>query len=591
MPDGSRMTQAGRPAIEIWQDASLAAVLACVDPAGLGGVALRARPGPARDHWMAELRRILGSRPFPLRMPTTIDDERLLGGLDLAATLRAGRPVRQPGLLETAREAGLLIPMAERMGAGLAAKIGAAWDTATPALVIALDEGVEPDETIPAALLDRLAFNPELSQVPVSTLSPFPFEDEELERARLLAPAVIVPDAIAEAIAATATALGIPSMRAPLQAIACARAIAALNGDGEAGELEASAAVRLVLAWRARQMPEAPQEEAREPEPEPQTTDDENTAEDSPDRPEETDPPEHDPDREEEGGERGIPEEILLEAARAALPPDLLARIMGGGRAEMSAGTGAGEETISLRRGRPLASRPGRLGGDSRLDLIATLRTAAPWQPIRRRTSGRSGVIVTAEDFRIRRFRRNRESALIFVVDASGSAALARLGEAKGAVELMLADAYRRREQVALIAFRGTGAELLLPLTKSLVQAKRRLAGLPGGGGTPLAAGLVAAQELAAQSARAGMSPLLAILTDGRGNIARDGSAGRVQAREDAIRAARAIATAGTSAIVIDTSNRPRGDAADLARAMEGRFVALPRAGAKELSAIVRAEG
>jgi magnesium chelatase subunit D len=93
----------------------------------------------------------------------------------------------------------------------------------------------------------------------------------------------------------------------------------------------------------------------------------------------------------------------------------------------------------------------------------------------------------------VSRFKQRRETTTIFVVDASGSAALHRLAEAKGAVELLLADCYVRRDRVAMLAFRGKGAELMLPPTRSLVRAKRSLAGLPGGGGTPLAAGMDAA--------------------------------------------------------------------------------------------------
>ena len=116
-----------------------------------------------------------------------------------------------------------------------------------------------------------------------------------------------------------------------------------------------------------------------------------------------------------------------------------------------------------------------------------------------------------------------RETTTIFVVDASGSAALHRLAEAKGAVELLLADCYIRRDQVALIAFRGSAAELLLPPTRSLARAKRSLAGLPGGGGTPLAAGLDAAFALSDSIRRKGQTPTVIVLTDGRANIARDG--------------------------------------------------------------------
>ena len=115
---------------------------------------------------------------------------------------------------------------------------------------------------------------------------------------------------------------------------------------------------------------------------------------------------------------------------------------------------------------------------------------AVPWQALRRRESPeRDGLIVRKSDLKIRRFEEKASSVTLFCVDASGSAAVARLAEAKGAVERLLAQAYVARSEVALIAFRGSGAELLLPPTRSLTRARRALAELPGGGGTPLAAG------------------------------------------------------------------------------------------------------
>jgi magnesium chelatase subunit D len=161
-----------------------------------------------------------------------------------------------------------------------------------------------------------------------------------------------------------------------------------------------------------------------------------------------------------------------------------------------ASGTGAAKK--GNRRGRPLPSRAGRLGSDTRVDLVATLRAAAPWQPLRRRATGQDDRLhVRMSDVRVRQFEERSDRAIIFVVDASGSAALARLAEAKGAIELLLGEAYARRDHVALVAFRGDGADILLPPTRSLVQTKRRLGQLPGGGGTPLASGLKAALDLA----------------------------------------------------------------------------------------------
>jgi magnesium chelatase subunit D len=139
--------------------------------------------------------------------------------------------------------------------------------------------------------------------------------------------------------------------------------------------------------------------------------------------------------------------------------------------------------------------------------------------------------VVRKEDFHVARFRQLGQTTTVFVVDASGSLALNRLAETKGAVELLLADCYVRRDSVAVLAFRGKTAEVLLPPTRSLARAKRSLAGLPGGGGTPLANAIDAAGAMADQIRRKGETPILVLLTDAKANIARDGSPGRSRGR------------------------------------------------------------
>ncbi len=180
-------------------------------------------------------------------------------------------------------------------------------------------------------------------------------------------------------------------------------------------------------------------------------------------------------------------------------------------------------------------------------------------------------------------------SLSIFVVDASGSAAVARLAEAKGAVELLLAECYLRRDQVALVAFRGTGAQLLLPPTRSLVRAKRCLATLPGGGGTPMAAGIDAGFLLAESARRGGLTPTLILLTDGRANVTRAGTGGRALAQAEASEAARRVRAARLAALLLDTSPRPAPQAASLAADLGAVYVALPYADASALSGAVRA--
>ena len=142
---------------------------------------------------------------------------------------------------------------------------------------------------------------------------------------------------------------------------------------------------------------------------------------------------------------------------------------------------------------------------------------------------------------------------------------------------------------MAVLAFRGKGSEVLLAPTRSLARAKRSLAGLPGGGGTPLASGIDAARLLAEQIRRKGETPILVFLTDGRGNISRDGSPGRPKAAQDARIAATELRSAGFTALLVDTSPQAQPVARQLAADMGAQYLALPYAGAQSVSQAVRA--
>ena len=288
-----------------------------------------------------------------------------------------------------------------------------------------------------------------------------------------------------------------------------------------------------------------------------------------------------------------LAEDIVLAAAQAAIPEGLLAQLRLGQTCRIRAGSSgnAGVEQKSVRRGRPAGVRKGDISGGARLNLIETLRAAVPWQRLRRGELSTGRVEVRREDFRIARLKRRTETTTIFVVDASGSSAYSRLAEAKGAVELLLGECYVRRDKVALVAFRGRGAELLLPPTRSLVRAKRCLANLPGGGGTPLAAGIDVAAALADAVKRKGATPIVVFMTDGQANIGRGGKPGRAQAETDARSAANTIRAAGLATLLVDTSPRGQVSAGRLATEMGATYLPLPAGDAASLSRSVRSVG
>ncbi len=602
---------------------ALTALLLAVDARGLGGAIL--------DHPLHEQARAFSTlvqRALPdgaplRRVPSSVTPDRLYGGVDLAATLSTGRLVSERGVLAAADGGVIVVPMAERLSIAArtalcevldhaevqVARDGIGEQHAARICAIVMDESIQ-DESVHDAVRDRLAFVVRMRGSAADAL----FDDlnalderavaswERLARdARHRLMSVSVDESWISALCETADAFGIDSVRAPLMALRCARAHAALHGRLILVEADAEVAAALVLAPRATRLPPPPEEPANE---------NDQPGEPPPSPPEHTPPPPapppEPPDADSDDDAPTPPSsstDVLREAVTSALPPGMLAQLL----EKVNGGTmqgRVGAEKQNMVRGRPRGARSGLPRGGSRLHLLETLRAAAPWQRVRLThpapaaalsapsampsVKGRPRVNIRREDFRIRRFIEKTGTTVLFVVDASGSSALHRLSEAKGAVEMLLAESYARRDRVSLIAFRGQGTELLLPPTRALARAKKVLAALPGGGGTPLAHAIDAALEQALAAKRAGSAPLVVLLTDGRANIARDGAPGRPGAERDALMASARFAQQGIPAMFVDTSARGEPVARRVAEAMRARYVLLPAANAKALGGLVR---
>ena len=598
--------------LETWLRALEVAQLLVINPHGLGGVILRARSGPVRDRWLTYLNTIaqLGGMRLPLRkMPLGISDENLIGGIDLDQTLRTGKAVLRQGLLAQCDQQLLLMPMAERVEVGAVAKVVSALDNGFISIerdgqsrrieshfgVVALDEGIEDDEHPNEKIRQRVAF---LLNLDILGWRDLPETDDDfvpdahsLQDTRKSFSKITVSEDSLNALVGVAEQLGVTSIRALSLAINTAKCLAAFDKDDEVTSMHLQRAIALVLSPRATRIPQsAPPEEEEQPENEQDQVD------------QEPPPPPPDPteDQKQEDQEpesntetpQALEDEIL-EAAQAAIPADILARLADLADPKTPKGMGgkAGAVKVGRIRGRPLGNMPGMPEGGKTLSIIDTLRAAVPWQRVRRaemlaagKTIPAGKIVIRKEDFRIKRYQERTQTLTMFIVDASGSSAMHRLAEAKGAVELLLAECYIRRDQVAVMSFRGSAAELILAPTRSLVKAKRALSGLPGGGGTPLSRAIDESFEIASVSMRKGLTPALVFLTDGRANIAKDGSPGRSKAMEDAQQSARAASYYSFKSLWIDTSAQARDEGKALAALLGSMYLPLPNAGANEVS-------
>jgi magnesium chelatase subunit D len=401
--------------------------------------------------------------------------------------------------------------------------------------------------------------------------------------ARERLPLVVLDDAALERIAGVCASFDVDGLRADIVIARTAAAHAAWRGAAAVTSADIRVACLLALPHRRRRNPfDAPGLDERqlddalgaepEPEPDPPTGGEpgdgpvdgggDGSGDEGEDGGERTEPPagrgdgQQAPDGPARAGrESVVPSGATFQVRRLEVP----------GKGQGAAGRRSRAATDA---GRSVGARPPRPASPA-LDvhLTATLTASAPHQRRRGRTG--PGLLLERADLREHR-REGRESNLVlFAVDASGSMAARRRMEAvKGAVLSLLLDAYQRRDKVGLVCFRGTGAELLLPPTSSVDAAARRLAALPAGGRTPLAAGLAEAHAALRRERLRDPSrrPLLVVVTDGRHTAGGDPAAAAARLRGD-----------GIAAVVVDCESGPvrLGLAAGLAQALGGRYLSL----------------
>jgi magnesium chelatase subunit D len=622
------------PALVGLELAQQALLLLAVEPR-LQGVALVAAAGTGKSSLARGMRLLHDAETPYVEIPPGIDVENLLGGLNLEATLRRGSVVMQPGVLARAHG-----------GVAYVDGLNLLTDASANLLLAALEEGevrveregislnyparfslissYDPAEGPPRRhLLDRIGLIAPLpgafdardrtAVIRRNLLSITNVWDEDqrflqglVQTAREQMPQVAISDAQVAQLTTTALLYGVEGHRVDLFAARAACAAAALELRDEVNEEDLALAARLAILPRATQIPTPPPADAAPPPPppEPEATEPESTAEE---------------------GESALPEQLLpppeqiLEALASQLPADLEELPFHHLRRGRSGSRGSTEG----KRGRHVRSIPGD-PRRARIDVVATLRAAAPWQQVRAgKLVGVNGhgpngagpqaangkvngagtpllklaavkpengrVKLQLSDVRVKQYRSKAGALFCFAVDASGSMALHRMRQAKGAVHALLEKAYVNRDRVALIAFRGEQAELLMPPTQSVELARRALDLLPTGGGTPLASALLLADDVARQARQRGiMQMVLVLLTDGRANVGlhANGGSAAAEVQAELQKLGRYIADSNLHVMVVDTqrSYLSRGEAQQLAEWLGAEYAYLPNASGAEIA-------
>ncbi|MCV4230887.1 VWA domain-containing protein [Virgibacillus sp. LDC1] len=628
--------------------AKRAVLLFLVNPA-IGGILINGHPGSGKSALLHAASSLVRPRRM-ISIPVNVTPDRLLGALDMAAAMKSGKLVLASGLLEDADGQLLLADHMNLIPEAILKEIVSALSTgwinlqregvsAVRRSGFMLLAAMDPNESsVSPPLLDHFGYSVTLDDIrdPISRAEiirrslqferdPSAFQNryrpqDETLRLRVEASAqsltqVQVCADMIQLSASIAREAGISSSRAELSLIEGAKAAAAWDGRTEVTSADIREIAEFVLPHRMRHAMEKPRassggspDQGNNKQPEQSLEDHARSSHMPPQKSPEQKWNPHNPgndssashdansrstDQQADDRQRVsdcLEERVLLPDETYKIKP---LQLEGMRKIDHEGSGKRNKSRANQKKGRAMGYMyPSRnLRTDVAFD--ATIRAAAPYQTIRTKRKG-VAFAIEFDDLRQKK-RENRVGAtLLFVVDASGSmAARKRMTAVKGAILSLLQDAYEKRDRIGMIAFRNNGAELILPVTRSIEAASKQLREIPTGGKTPLADGLVHAYKVLHTEKRRNNDtlPIMIIVTDGRANESSIGLTAYADIWNECLEAAKLIHAAGIRCLVLDTEQGfvKLGRSRELADALGAEYRFLDHVDDKGIARAVRA--